>query len=120
MEWIVIGLIVWWWCASRTRAQKRNAECSGDSALGPHLTAMGDSGPLVTEGILMAVTDDYAYWRLGGELMRAPYVNGQADVQLIEPADPLTSDDLPPALVVEVLDALDAAEANMRRARDHR
>ena len=120
MEWIVIGLIAWWWCVSRAKAEQRRAERALVRALDQHLAAQAGSGPLATEGILMAVTDGYAYWRTDGELVRAPYVNGQADVKLMEPADPLGCDDLPAALVVEVLDALDAAEADMRRAHHRR
>lgn len=119
MEWIVVGLIAWWWCSNRAKAKERRAQRALDSLLEQHHAAAGGSGLQVTEGIIMAVTDGYAYWRIDGELVRAPYANGQADVHLMEPADPLTCDDLPPALVVEVLDALDAADADLRRPRTH-
>jgi hypothetical protein len=121
MEWIAIGLIAWWWCASRSSSKARKAErdmqCQADWIREQRFALPAQHGPWVMPGVLMAITDDYAYWRAEGRLVRAPWHDGCADLDLLEPADPLECDDLHPALVVEILDALDRAYDQMNHPR---
>jgi hypothetical protein len=114
VEWIAFGLVVWWWCSRRSRAQARRAERAFAVARTQQILQAGD-GPLTMPALLIAVSEGYAYWRVDGRLVRAPWANGVADVDLVEPADPLLCDDLSGAAVVEILQALDDAEAQMRR-----
>jgi len=126
MEWIVIGVVAWWWCTSRSKARIRKAERAAQlGAAHPvwpqtgkqWVAAPPETGPWVMNGIILAVADDFAYWRADGQLLRAPWRHGCADLDRIEHADPLACADLQPALVVEILDALDAAERDIRRPR---
>lgn len=123
MKWIVAGLLVWWWLASRSKSMARRAEratqCSYASSLEQNPARAPHVGPWVLNGVLMAVTERYAYWRSESRLVRAPWDDGCADIERAEWADPLECDDLPPALVMEILDALDAAEYEIRHPRTH-
>lgn len=103
---LVVAVAVLW---SKWRAAVRRA-----SAIE---TAFASRGPRVIEGIVMATAGGYAYWFAGGRLVRAPWVDGYADLDRLEPADPLECDDLPPALAVEVMDALEQAEVELRQGR---
>jgi len=107
MEWLIAALVVYWVYRLGVRAQVRREERGAEPET---------SSALVIPGVLMAVVDDYAYWIRDGVLVRAPYGDHGADVAVAEPADPLECDDLPPALVVEVLDALEQAERQLRGA----
>lgn len=123
MEWVVVGLFVWWWCASRSKSKARKAERAAQSAYSSSLeqnpARAPHDGPWVVSGVVMAVAERYAYWRSESRLVRAPWDDGCADLERAEWADPLECDDLPPALVVEILDSLDAAEYEMRHPRTH-
>lgn len=107
MEWLIAALVVYWVYRLGVKAQVRREE---------RAAALEGSSELVVPGVLMAVVDDYAYWIRDGVLVRAPYGDHGADVAAAEPADPLECEDLPPALVVEILDALDQAERQLRGA----
>lgn len=104
MEWVFIGLVAWWWCSRRERAERLRAE----RALASRLDGLG---PLHATPI--AVADDYAYWIAGDCLMRAPYSSSWIDVDEAEVADPLVLDDLPPAFVLEVLESLEQAQREL-------
>jgi len=114
VEWIAFGLVVWWWCSRRSRAQAQRSERAVANARAQQILQAGD-GLLMMPALLIAVSEGYAYWRVDGRLVRAPWANGVADADLVEPADPLHCDDLSGAAVVEILQALDDAEARMRR-----
>ena len=66
--------------------------------------------------MLMCVHDDWAYWRLDGELMRAPLVAGRAELRHAHAVDLLECGDVNPADAIAVLDALDDAEVRYRRS----
>ena len=71
-------------------------------------------GPRGVRGLLMCEHDEWAYWRVDGELMRAPIVTGRAELRYAQPVDVLDCPDLTPADAVAVIDALDEAEARYR------
>lgn len=111
MEWLLIIIVVVLW--AKLRGARRAAERS---------TAADAPGtePHVIEGIVMATTGGFAYWHAGGRLVRAPWVDGYADLDALEPADPLECDDLPPALALEIIEALEQAETRLRGERMER
>lgn len=99
---IAIGVLIWQ--VATHRARRAQAELIRQSA-----------GQLRgVRGVLMCVHDDWAYWRLHGELMRAPLVGGRAELRHAHVVDPLDCTDLNPADAIAVLDALDDAETRYR------
>lgn len=121
MEWMfAAGLLVWWCYRRETKRERRSAAMRHPArrtrAGQAHRAGQAPTAPVV-EGVLMAVADDHAYWFASGRLMRAPYRDGSADVGRAEPADPLLIDDLAPGLVLEIIDALEQAQAELDAGR---
>ena len=118
MEWVILGLLFWWWLSRLSKARERKRQrlleqAPMERSYADHMA--GPVGPPVVAGMLMAVADDHAYWMVDGRLMRAPWTDGHADLARVEPADPLAMDDLSPVLAVEILEALDEAERDLRQ-----
>jgi hypothetical protein len=108
MEWILIGLLAWWWCSRRQRADRAGAVQSRESS--SHRTPIHFATPI-------AVVDDHGYWLADGRLVCAPFTQGVLDVDQVEEADPLSTDDLPPALVIDILEALEHAQGALEHPR---
>lgn len=108
MEWVLIGLLAWWWCSRRQRADRARAVPLSESS--------NDRSP-VHFATPIAVVDDYGYWLADGRLVRAPFTQGVLDVDQVEDADPLAIDDLAPALVIDILEALEDAQRDMEHPR---
>lgn len=69
------------------------------------------SAPRGVRGMVLCEHGNWAYWRLEGELMRAPLVGGRAELRYAHAVDVLECDELSPADAIAVIDALDEAEA---------
>lgn len=108
MEWVLIGLLAWWWCSRRQRATRAREE---------RANATATSGLPIRYATPIAVVDDYGYWLADERLVRAPFTRGVLDADQVEAADPLSLDDLPPALAVEILDALEDAQRDLEHPR---
>lgn len=108
MEWVLIGLLAWWWCSRRQRAARaREHHANNTPARGLH----------IRYATPIAVVDDYGYWLADGRLVRATFTRGVLEADHVEDADPLSLDDLPPALAVEILDALEDAHRDLEHPR---
>lgn len=101
---IIIGVLVWQLAVRHGRRNQR-----------PLMERAALQGVRGVQGVLMCVHDDWAYWRLDGELMRAPLVCGMAELRHAHAVDPLECADLNPADAIAVLNALDDAEVRYRR-----
>lgn len=108
MEWVIIGLLAWWWCSWRQRADRARAVQLSESS--------EDRSP-IHFATPIAVVDDCGYWLADGRLVRAPFTQGLLDVDQAEDADPLAIDDLPPALVIDILEALEDAQRYLEHPR---
>lgn len=99
---IIIGVLIWQVATHRARRVEREVlDRSAQMLRG-------------VRGVLMCVHDDWAYWRLDGELMRAPLISGRAELRHAHVVDLLDCADLNPADAIAVLDALDEAEVKYR------
>jgi len=91
-----VGVIVWLWLRLRAAQSARAAVAAGQPhALEPR------------HGMVVCEVGGYLYWLSAGSLVRARCVNGLAEVDSARPVDPLTVDDVDPATLVEILDALE-------------
>lgn len=104
---IAVGILIWRLATHHAKRDQR--ELLQRSAQVP--------GILGIPGILMCVHDDWAYWRVDGELMRAPLVCGRAELRHAHPIDLLTCDDVYPTDAIAIVDALDEAEVRYRPSR---
>ena len=105
---LIAVVAVLWWKLGQARRQARQVA----QALSATPEAM-----TVVRGALMATTEGYAYWFSGAQLFRAPLIDGQADRDHAEPADPAICEDLTPMLVAEVIDALQGAAEDLLHGR---
>jgi membrane protein implicated in regulation of membrane protease activity len=101
---IIIGVLIWRVATHRARRAERQ------------LLDRSAQGLRGARGVLMCVHDDWAYWRLDGDLMRAPLISGRAELRHAHPVDVLACTDLNPADAIAVLDALDEAEVKYGRS----
>ena len=76
---IAIGVLIWRVATHHARRAQR--EVIARSAAQQRLRGV--------KGVLMCVHDDWAYWRLDGELMRAPLVAGRAELRQAHAVDQL-------------------------------
>jgi len=99
MELLLLGVaIVGWWMWTRVRRDLADAR---HSARRP-----------VTPGLLICHQGPWGYWLTDERLMRAPVRGGVADWSRAMEVDPLEID-LPPAHLLEIMDALEDAQAQM-------
>lgn len=108
MEWVLVGLLAWWWCGRRERANRVRAEQASDTTT--RRLPIHFATPI-------AVVDDHGYWFADGRLVRAPFAQGTLDADQVEDADPLSLDDLPPGLVIDILEALEGAQRDLEHPR---
>lgn len=113
MEFIAIVAVamLWWMLVKARRVNQQRAQAL--SALSAELSAPINLG----QGAIMANTDGYAYWFVGDNLVRAPLVDGEADRDQVEAADPATCSDLTPEEVDEIAGALEQAADDLLRGR---
>lgn len=99
MELVILGLVIAsWWVWTRVR---RDASMARSAARPP-----------VTPGLLICHQGPWGYWLKDDRLMRAPVRAGIADWSQAMEVDPLEID-LPPAQVLDVMDALEEAQAQV-------
>jgi hypothetical protein len=99
MELLLLGMaIVSWWMWTRVRRDLAAVRVS-------------EHGP-VTPGLLICHQGPWGYWLMDERLMRAPVRGGIADWSRAMEVDPLEID-LPPAQLLEIMDALENAQAQV-------
>jgi len=97
MELVLLGFVVLsWWLWTRLR---RVMESSSPGLVRP-----------VTPGLLICHQGPWGYWLSADRLMRAPIRGGVADWSRALEVDPFEID-LPPAELIEIIDALEQAQA---------
>ena len=109
---LVVAVAMLWWKLVRDKreSQQRAQVLSAPSVALSTLTNLG-------QGAIMANTDGYAYWFVGDKLVRAPLVQGEADRDQVDAADPVTCPDLTPELVDEIAGELRQAADDLLRGR---
>jgi hypothetical protein len=101
MELVLLGFgIVMWWSWTRLR---RELESSSTGPVRP-----------VTPGLLICHQGPWGYWLSADRLMRAPIRGGVADWSRALEGDPFEVD-VPPAELMEIMDALEQAQARYAR-----
>jgi hypothetical protein len=99
MELLLLGFaIMCWWMWTRVRRELADARVSHRAP--------------VTPGLLICHQGPWGYWLMDERLMRAPVRGGVADWSRAMEVDPLEID-LPPAQLLEILDALEGAQAQV-------
>ncbi|MEI8262155.1 MAG: hypothetical protein WCG77_11765 [Actinomycetes bacterium] len=97
MELVLLGFVVLsWWLWTRLR---RVMESSSHVLVRP-----------VTPGLLICHQGPWGYWLSADRLMRAPIHGGVADWSRALEVDPFEID-VPPAELMEIIDALEQAQA---------
>lgn len=108
MEWVLIGLLAWWWCSRRQRTDRASTQLQRNATI--HSPSIHFATPI-------AVVNDHGYWLAEGRLVRAPFTQGVLAADQVEDADPLSLDDLPPGLVIDILEALEDAQRDLEHPR---
>ena len=99
MELLLVGIaIVSWWMWTRVRRDLAAVRV--------------DQRRPVTPGLLICHQGPWGYWLMEERLMRAPVRGGIADWSRAMEVDPLEID-LPPARLLEIMDALEDAQAQV-------
>ena len=113
MEFLLIVAVatLWWMLVKARRVNQRRAQAL--SALSAALSTPTS----LTQGVIMANADGYAYWFAGDDLVRAPLVDGEAARDQVEMADPATCPDLTPELVNDITRALEQAADDLLHGR---
>jgi hypothetical protein len=97
MELVLLGfVVVSWWLWTRLRREMSSARVS--------------VAPPVTPGLLICHQGPWGYWLSADRLMRAPIRGGVADWSRALEVDPFEID-VPPAELMEIIDALEQAQA---------
>ena len=109
---LVVVVAMLWWKIVRDR-RERQQRAQAPAALSVALSTLTNLG----QGAIMANTDGYTYWFVGDTLVRAPLVQGEADRDQVEAADPVTCPDLTPDLVDEIAGELRQAADDLLRGR---
>ena len=109
---LVVVVAMLWWKIVRDR-RERQQRAQAPAALSVALSTLTNLG----QGVIMANTDGYAYWFVGDTLVRAPLVQGEADRDQVDAADPVTCPDLTPELVDEIAGELRQAADDLLRGR---
>ena len=78
MEWVLIGLLAWWWCSRRQRADRVSTQLQRNAS---------NHSPSIHFATPIAVVDDHGYWLAEGRLVRAPFTQGVLDADRVEDAD---------------------------------
>jgi uncharacterized membrane protein YfbV (UPF0208 family) len=108
---IVAVATLWWMLVKARRVNQQRAQALFA------LSAALSTPTNLTQGAIMASTDGYAYWFVGENLVRARLVDGEADRDQVEAADPATCPDLTPERVDEIASALQQAADDLLRGR---
>ncbi len=115
MEFVLLFVVLFmWWSLSRAHNATRRAQAE---ALAWREIAEGHGGQgqgAAINGLIFCEVDGFAYWKDRGRLVRSPMVSGCADFQRAVPVDPRGDLDLAPATVIEILEALESAQARSR------
>jgi hypothetical protein len=109
---VIVGVTILWWMLVKARRENQQ-RAQALSALSAAISTPSN----LAQGTIMANTEGYAYWFVGENLVRAPLVDGEADRDHAEAADPATCSDLTPELVNEIAGALQQAADDLLRGR---
>ena len=115
---IIFLLILLWQNDRRVRRVAVNSEVERQEALSRLSAFVSASRDHLRRGTIRANSDGYTYWYAGDDLVRAPLVNGDPDLDRSGAADPATCPDLTPELVAEIADALEQAADDFLHGRN--
>ena len=114
---IIFLLILLWQNDRRVRRVAVNSEVERQEALSRLSAFVSASKDHLRRGTIRANSDGYTYWYAGDDLVRAPLVNGDPDLDRSGAADPATCSDLTPEEVDEIAGALEQAADDLLRGR---
>ena len=106
---IIFVLILFWQNNRRARRAAMIMEAERQETLSRLSAFLSAPSHELQRGTIRANSDGYTYWYAGDDLVRAPLVNGDPDLDRSGAADPATCPDLTPELVAEIADALEQA-----------
>jgi len=114
MELVLIGFAIGtWWAWTRVRRELSSSPRS------TRASSRRPSSAPVTPGLLICHKGPWGYWLSSGRLMRAPIRGGVSDWSRAMEVDPLEID-LPPAELLEIIDALEQAQLHAGLLDDRR